>query len=250
MPTYNFHPYEASPRVMASENVEKILDVLMRARLEGAVVTLGGDGTLLDAIHQHGTGRRYFPLNYGTRGYLTNRRMTPDEIVEKNKHHGVKWVKMPMLWMHGMDEKLCAFNEFYIHNAAGQAAKLLVKVNGNPVTEEPVICSGITICTPQGSTGFASTTGASCLTPDIEAMGVVFVNPYHPRPAPMVIGLDNNIEVEMVDAEHRPCRVNFDGRSKVLTTNKVIINRCPTPVEVGYTHDHNFTRRMIAKVIR
>lgn len=217
---------------------------------ENDVLVMGGDGTLLSAIHELGRERLYIPMNMGTRGYLTNRSMNMEEFFRKAREEGIREKKFNTLEMDGGGPgSEWAFNEFAVQALGGQAANLRVCVNGFPTSEEPVIASGVIVSTAQGSTGYAFSAGGSCLSPTVPSIGVTFICPYHPRVPPIVVDENSEVTVEILNSKHRPCHVTFDGSVSEISSDLLRFKTSET-VRLGYLASHDFIRRMIGKVVR
>lgn len=216
---------------------------------DDVVVCMGGDGTLLHAFHTYGLSATYFPLNYGTRGYLTNRSLAPQEIVDLVQVGEIKYQSYSVL----DSGKSLAFNEVGFKAVSGQASRLNICVNGYPLTSEPLVGDGVIIHTAQGSTGWAYSAGATCISPEIPGViGITPVCSYHPRPAPVVLDTGAVITIEAEDAERRPVKMLVDGqKAGKLKPDQVVQVTVPAEtVKMIYLSSHDFRRRIISKVVR
>jgi NAD+ kinase len=149
------------------------------------------------------------------------------------------------------DGHRCALNEIAVVPAADQSVKLHVSIDGVPVSSEPVIGSGVLVATGAGSTGWNMAAGGSARHALSADLSLTFINAYSPRVPPMVVPFDSRITVTPHERNKRPARTRIDGVSQPRTHEQVFhIDLSGTPVEILYMPDHNFTRRMIAKVIR
>lgn len=250
------------PAVVAED--QRILDELGDYTGPGKhLVTMGGDGTLLNAVHEVFVESKHsipiIPLNYGTRGYLTNRRMDPWDMVQKvAADRGFKYVDFDMLAWSGTSDKGCdchsqtgrAFNEFALMASTGQSGKFIVRVDDVPVANEPIIASGVCVATSQGSTGLAYSANGPAVVPGISCLVLQFLLPYHPRFSTMVLPFESTVTIELVDSDYRRCNITYDGRSEPANGNFFLVRRHHRKAKVAYLKDHDFQRRMIGKIIR
>lgn len=221
----------------------------LHQQYEDVVANVGGDGTLLEAIRtHHGKGYpiKYFPLNMGTRGYLMNRSMDVDQVIERVERGRTTTHRLPLL----SHANFFALNEMAVLPDNDQAAKLKVYVDGYPITTEPVIGGGVIIATGAGSTGFNLAAGGAARIPTDPALSITFVNAYSPRPHPIVVPQNSKVLIQVAESRKRPAKLVVDGkRGKKIIGGEISI-RQQGHVEVLYFDDHNFIRRMISKVVR
>jgi NAD+ kinase len=242
--------FEVSPGSPKAEHDIPLLDGKLDVPVN-TVVTLGGDGTLLTAIHKYGIDHCFVPMNYGTKGYLTNRSMSPEVFVARAKEEGIRWHAFDLLRLRQSEgQDALAFNDIAVQTVSGQSAKIRLWVDGTAVSDEPVICSGVIVSTAQGSTGYAFSAGGSCISPRLSAIGITWICPYNPRLPPMVVEPTSTIEIEVVDTKYRPCRVFKDGTAADMRGDRLSITTSTQKVRVGYIGSHDFNHRMISKVVR
>ena len=214
---------------------------------EDLVLCIGGDGTFLDAVRRFGTGFQYMPINFGTRGYLMNRRQAPEvyaDILNQKRYLDHPFHRLT-------DRSHTAFNEFAVVPSGDQASKLRVTVDGDPISDEPVIGSGVLVSTAPGSTGWNMACGGTARHPLSQDISVTFINAYSPRVPPFIVPATSTIQIDVCEQDKRPCVTKSDGVTMQEGVSTVTVSKTlQDPVVVLYAADHNFTRRMIGKVIR
>ena len=120
------------------------------------IVALGGDGFMLQTIHQYmGTGRRIYGMNRGSTGFLMNeyveeglRERIHDAIAES-----IRPLEMVATRRDGSTETMLAINEVALFRQSAQAAKIRITVDGKLRLEE-LVCDGVMVATPAGSTAY------------------------------------------------------------------------------------------------
>jgi hypothetical protein len=120
------------------------------------VVALGGDGHMLQTLHRFlSTGIPIYGMNRGTVGFLMND-YAEDGLGERLE--AAELTIIHPLSMTAVDEtgkvhRAIAFNEVSLLRQRHQAAKLMISIDDKPRLEE-LICDGVLVATPAGSTAY------------------------------------------------------------------------------------------------
>jgi len=151
-----------------------------------AVVALGGDGLMLQVLHQMLDAERVVPvfgLNRGTVGFLMNKyksSRTLEERMEKARKIDVSPLRMEVLTNNGEREAYFAINEVSLLRETRQSAKLEVSVNGKVRLPE-MICDGILVATPAGSTAYNLSANGPILPLGSNMLALTPISPFRPR---------------------------------------------------------------------
>jgi NAD+ kinase len=120
------------------------------------IVALGGDGFLLATLHE--MKKRDIPvfgMNCGSVGFLMNAHS--EEDLPKRLAAAIAAVLHPLrmhaVTMGGAVEEAVALNEVSLLRQLSQAAKIRISIDGRVRLEE-LICDGILVSTPAGSTAY------------------------------------------------------------------------------------------------
>lgn len=142
------------------------------------VVSIGGDGTLLDAVHKlGGSGTAVLGVNFGHLGFLTTAgRCDLERLADCLRDGDFSIEKRGMLdvTVEGADGFRCrALNEVYLHrDEKGRMLRTRAEVDGIGVAT--FVADGLIVATPTGSTAYSLSCGGPILTPD---SGCVVVTP-------------------------------------------------------------------------
>ena len=120
------------------------------------IVVLGGDGFMLEAIKSHMNEKLpIFGLNYGSVGFLMNSSNQNDLINRINQSQSIKIspLMMKAVSVDGSIHEAIAINEVSLLRETHQASKIKISVDGKVRLEE-LICDGVLISTPSGSTAY------------------------------------------------------------------------------------------------
>jgi len=151
-----------------------------------AAVVLGGDGYMLQVLHAMIDAGRVVPaygMNLGTVGFLMNRYDKRAVILAKvNKAR--RWTIAPLrveaLTQDGETHVLSAINEISLLRETRQTAKIEVTV-GDRVRIRELVCDGVLVATPAGSTAYNLSAQGPILPLDSKMLALTPISPFRPR---------------------------------------------------------------------
>lgn len=176
-------------------------------------VVLGGDGTMLRALHQFLDGPvPVIGVNFGRVGFLSA--MTPETMEEGLARAFAgerRVVELPTLdvAMDGIES--VAINDVVCATSAiGRMVELAWAVGGEDLGVQP--CDGVICATPTGSTAYNLSSGGPVLVWGLDAMAVTFVSPHSLHARPLVVPRGLELTVRNV-ADRQAAKVIADGRA-------------------------------------
>ena len=183
-----------------------------------AVVVLGGDGTMLDAMHQMlATGRivPLYGLNLGTVGFLMNRYSEDCDIVARlaeARAITVTPLRMNAVTQDGRKETLYAINEVSLLRETRQTAKIEITVN-EKVRIAELACDGVLLSTPVGSTAYNLSANGPILPLDSQMLALTPISPFRPRRWRGAILPDRSrVTFRVLEADKRPVAAVADQK--------------------------------------
>jgi len=182
-----------------------------------AIVALGGDGFMLQTLHNLLESRRSVPvfgMNLGTVGFLMNdwRRERLDERLARAKPFKVSPLKMNAINAAGERFELPAINEVSFLRETRQTAKLEVTVNDRVVLPE-LVCDGLLVATPAGSTAYNLSVQGPILPLGSAMLAMTPISPFRPRRWRGAILPDKaRIAIRVLEADKRPVSAVADQR--------------------------------------
>jgi NAD+ kinase len=175
-----------------------------------AVLSLGGDGTMLGALRL--VARRPVPVlgvNIGSLGFLVE--VQPEELpdaLDRLERSDFTIERHNALWL-GADDEAVAFNDL-----------ALVRVPGDGVVEATIAvggqrmgryrCDGLVISTSIGSTAYAYSAGGPVVSPALDAVVVAPLAPLAGISRPMVTAADEQISLTLQEGGGCPA-IEVDG---------------------------------------
>ena len=147
------------------------------------IVALGGDGFMLRTLHAHrAIGVPVYGMKLGRVGFLMNKHNL-DELPERiARAHTAELfpLEMEAIDGDGQTRRALAFNEVSLLRQTNQAAHVEVKLNG--IVKLPnLICDGILVSTPAGSTAYNLSAHGPILPLDANVLALTPISPFRPR---------------------------------------------------------------------
>ena len=180
----NIH-FHASNKPRAQKALEELKSRYGDVSSEKAdvIVVLGGDGTMLRALHtQVENSAPLFGLNLGTLGFLLNHRSVDDLVgrIEKATKFVIHPLQMYAIDKAGKIYTELAFNEVSLLRESHNSAKIRIYVD-NKIRISELVCDGVLVSTPVGSTAYNSSAGGPILPLDANVLPLTPISPFRPR---------------------------------------------------------------------
>jgi NAD+ kinase len=182
-----------------------------------AVIVLGGDGYLLQVLHSLLEEQRHLPvygINRGTIGFLMNHWLADGlaDRLERAKSFSVTPLIAKIMTAAGETFTLPAINEVSLLRETRQAAKIEIWVNGRVVLDE-LICDGVLVSTPAGSTAYNLSANGPILPLDSPLLALTPISPFRPRRWKGAILPDRYlVRLNILEATKRPVSAVADQR--------------------------------------
>lgn len=147
------------------------------------VVALGGDGSMLRALHDSIKHKKpVFGMNRGSIGFLLNEYREDGLLERLKKAYTVKVnpLRMKVKTVSGQTEEALAMNEVSLLRETRQAAKLKISIDG-VVRLDELICDGIIVATPAGSTAYNLAAHGPIIPLGAELLALTPISAFRPR---------------------------------------------------------------------
>ncbi|KRB50380.1 NAD kinase [Rhizobium sp. Root708] len=178
------------------------------------IVALGGDGFMLQALHSTmNSGKLVYGMNRGSVGFLMNDYRT-DNLQERicvAVENAFRPLQMTTANADGTNSTALAINEVSLFRQSYQAAKLRVEVDG-VVRLEELICDGLMVATPAGSTAYNLSAHGPILPLDAPLLAMTPVSAFRPRRWRGAL-LPNKVTVDIhvLEVDKRPVNAVADN---------------------------------------
>jgi NAD+ kinase len=187
------------------------------AEMSDAIVSLGGDGHMLQVLKTtFDHGKPVFGINSGTVGFLMN---TPepgddDDLVSRIKaaeETEIYPLIMTAKTRDGKTHTAHAINEVSLLRETHQTARLDIKVDGVSRMED-LICDGILLATPAGSTAYNFSAHGPIIPLGASVLALTPISAFRPRRwRGALLPLDAEVEFIVKEPEFRPVGATADS---------------------------------------
>lgn len=212
------------------------------------VVALGGDGFMLQTLHANmNTDVPVYGMNQGSVGFLMNQ-YEEDGLPERlAKAKAVSLRPLLMNATNGAGETIqsLAINEVSLLRQTKQAAKIRISINGQ-VRQDELICDGILVATPAGSTAYNLSAHGPIVPLGANILALTPISPFRPRRWRGAL-LNNtvNIVFEILEPEKRPVSATADYTEvRDIRTVSVEEDHSNTVVML-FDPEHNLEERIL-----
>ncbi|TKK90385.1 NAD(+)/NADH kinase [Herbidospora galbida] len=171
-----------------------------------AVVSLGGDGTMLGAMRLVvGRGTPVLGVNHGNLGFLVE--VSPAELpAALDRLTKGDFMLEPHSCL--MADGAVAFNDLVV-TGARQWATVNVDLSVHGIQHGYYRCDAVVACTPTGSTAYNYAAGGPVLSPSVPAVALTPVAPMTGIDRTVVFGSDD--DMRLTNRSEEPARVLLDG---------------------------------------
>ena len=177
------------------------------------VVALGGDGFLLSTLRQN-LGRPVYGMNRGTVGFLMNDYAEDDlpARIAGAEETVINPLSMVAGAIEGEEYRALAINEVSMLRAGPQAARLRISVDGR-VRMEELVCDGLMVATPAGSTAYNYSAGGPILPMGSDVLALTAIAPFRPRRwRGAILRHTSVIRLDVLDPRKRPVMADADAK--------------------------------------
>jgi NAD+ kinase len=195
------------------------------------IVALGGDGFLLQTLHEMLHREKLCPvfgMNRGTVGFLMNewRLDRLRERLDRAKLFSVAPLKMVATNVAGETRTNPAINEVSLLRETRQTAWIEVSVNGRVVLPE-LVCDGVLVATPAGSTAYNLSAYGPILPLASKLMALTPISPFRPRRwRGAILPDDLKVSFRILDPGKRPVSAVADQMEvREVATVDVTVDR-------------------------
>ncbi len=214
------------------------------------LVALGGDGFMLATLHRHGSlGKPVYGKKLGTVGFLMNHH-DGDALMER-LHAAEPAVLRPLEMIvqteSGATVGSLAYNEVSMLRQTRQAAHLRIDLNGETRLDE-LICDGVLVATPAGSTAYNFSAHGPILPLGANVVALTPIAAFRPRRwRGAVLKADTEVRFRVLDPYKRPVSATADSHEVRDVVEVTIRESHDRTVTLLFDPEHNLEERMLAE---
>ncbi len=171
------------------------------------IIALGGDGLMLQTLHRFmGIEVPIYGMHRGSVGFLMNEYREEDllERVANAKLSVIHPLKMQAENVAGEKLNALAINEVHLFRQTAQSARLAITVDGKERLSE-LICDGVLVSTPAGSTAYNLSAGGPILPIKARLLALTPISPFRPRRwRGALLPNKAQVRIAVLEADKRP----------------------------------------------
>lgn len=244
----SFH-FLASKSPEAQTHLITLTELYGQAPLESAsvIVAIGGDGTLLNALRKsEGRDVPVYGMNRGSVGFLMNSPHVEDlqTRIAEAESVTIHPLSMQATDVHGNTFQSIAFNEVSLLRQVRQAAKIRITVD-DIVRMDELICDGILVATPAGSTAYNLSAHGPILPLKSDILALTPISAFRPRRwRGALLPASASIRFDVIEPQSRPVSATAD-EFEVRDVANVEISQSPISKTLLFDKGHSLEERIL-----
>jgi NAD+ kinase len=218
-----------------------------------AIVALGGDGLMLQTLHSHLQGGvPIYGMNRGSFGFLMND-YSEEDLLGRLAHAELSVIHplaMRAVDCAGVTHEGLAFNEVSLFRQTYQAAKIRIAVDGRVRLDE-LICDGVLVATPAGSTAYNLSVAGPILPINAQLLALTPISAFRPRRWRGAL-LPNaaKLKFEVLEPEKRPVSAVADHTETRSVTRVEVAQATDVALSIMFDPGHSLDERILSEQFR
>jgi NAD+ kinase len=214
------------------------------------VVALGGDGFMLQTLHTFmNTGKPIYGMNCGTIGFLMNdldEDGLPARIAAASRTE-IHPLRMEARDAAGAMQTAYAINEVSLLRQSYQAAKLEIAIDGNVRLAE-LICDGLLVATPAGSTAYNLSAHGPILPIYAPLLALTPISAFRPRTWRGALLPDRvTVKITALETDKRPINAVADNVEFKSVVEVTVRQDVGSNSVILFDPDHSWDERILAE---
>ncbi|MGB4057478.1 MAG: NAD kinase [Alphaproteobacteria bacterium] len=241
--------FYASKKPRAQKALEELKGKYGQAEADKAeaIVVIGGDGTMLRALHAlNNNPAPLFGVNLGTLGFLLNSYTLAglEERIQKATKFIIHPLQMDAIDKDGKPHSEMAFNEVSLLRESHNSAKIRIHID-DKVRIKELVCDGVLVSTPVGSTAYNSSAGGPILPLDANVLPLTPISPFRPRRwAGALIHNKHEIRFEILKPVERMVSATADSK-EIRDVREVVVRQARNvPRTLLFDPDYSLEERI------
>jgi NAD+ kinase len=241
-----------SPKAQAAlKEIHKHYDIIpiTKRRMNAqAIVVLGGDGFMLQTLHEYMKVKLpFYGINCGTVGFLMNQ-FNLEAILERlnvARASTIYPLHMYARKLNGKTVQELAFNEVSLFRQGRQAAKMRVSVD-HVVRLQELTADGVLVSTPAGSTAHNFSAGGPIIPLGANVIALTPLIPFRPRRwRGALLPHGASISFSIIDPKKRPVNAVADFTEIQDVAEVMVAEQRKFGVTLLFDPEHNLEERII-----
>ena len=214
------------------------------------IVAIGRDGYILQTLHRH---LRHdvpiFGLNRGSVGFLMNEYRQTGFLkrLEAAEQVTLHPLRMTAKRANGRRRSALAINEVSLLRQTRQAAKVRISVDGRERIPE-LICDGVMLSTPAGSTAYNLSVHGPILPIGAEVLALTPISAFRPRQwRGAILPRNAHVRLDILESKKRPVSAVADHTEVRDVISVEIEEDRNTKIRLLFDPEHNLEERILSE---
>ena len=217
------------------------------------IVVLGGDGFMLQTLKKYQKYNKiFYGINRGTFGFLMYKFKTYDieKNISKAKLVSISPLEMMATTKTGKTHSNIAINEVSLLRQTRQAASLQI-MNGKRILIKKLICDGVLVSTPAGSTAYNLSVSGPILSLNSKKLAITPISPFRPRRwKGKIVSSSSVIKIKNLNIRKRSVSVVADNLEvRNIKNVKIKINNL-IKFKLLYDKNYSLTKKIKLEQLR
>ena len=211
-------------------------------RSSDIIVIFGGDGFMLETLKRYRKFNKiFYGINRGTFGFLMNKFKTHDvdKCISKAKLVTISPLEMKVLTKTGKSYSNIAINEVSLLRQTRQTASLQI-ISRKKILIKKLICDGVLVSTPAGSTAYNLSIGGPILSLNSKKLAITPISPFRPRRwKGKIVSSTSELEIKNLSVQKRSVSAVADNvEVRNIKNVKIKINNL---IKFKLLYDKNYS---------
>lgn len=212
------------------------------------IVALGGDGFMLECLHRFiDHPAPIYGMNRGTVGFLLNDYDETDlaDRISKAVMVRLSPLRMEAITALGEIVRALAINEVSMLRETRQAARLQIRID-DMVRLEELVCDGVLICTPAGSTAYNLSAHGPILPMGANVLALTPISAFRPRRwRGAILPHSSKVSFDVLEHQKRPVSAVADY-TEVRDIVRVTVHEDPeAKLRMLFDREHHLEERIL-----
>jgi len=211
------------------------------------IVVLGGDGFMLHTLKKFQKyNKPFYGINTGTYGFLMNKynNQNLEKIISKAKLISISPLEMKVLTKYGKTFSAIAINEVSLLRQTRQTASLTI-MNKNKILIKKLICDGVIVSTPAGSTAYNLSVSGPILSLNSRKLAVTPISPFRPRRwKGKIVSSSSVIKIKNLNIKKRSVSAVADNLEVRNIKNVIIKNNSKIKFKLLYDKNNSLIKKI------
>jgi NAD+ kinase len=211
------------------------------------IIVFGGDGFMLKTLKKYQKFMKpFYGINTGTYGFLMNKfkSLNINEIISKTKLVTISPLEMKVLTKNNKIFFAIAINEVSLLRQSRQTASLNITVGKKNLLKK-LICDGVLISTPAGSTAYNLSVNGPILSLNSKKLAITPISPFRPRRwKGTIISSNRIVNVKNLDLKKRAISVVADNIEVRNVKNVQISMNNQIKFKLLYNNNNSLTKKI------